>query len=191
MGRPVGRRGESRARVVSAASRLFGRHGVAGTSLQMIADELGVTKAAVYHQFNSKADIVLAAAAPGLEGMERLLVAAEARLTPRDRFETTLDGLVDLALDHRDFAASLRRDPALYELLRTREPFQGFSRRLDRLLIGDHPEPAARVALAAAGGGLMIAGVDPSLTDIDRVTVRRVLFDTARAALAPYAATAP
>ena len=38
----------------SAALELFARRGVSGTSLQDIADHLGVTKAAVYYQFRSK-----------------------------------------------------------------------------------------------------------------------------------------
>ncbi|PRC50878.1 TetR family transcriptional regulator, partial [Mycobacterium sp. ITM-2017-0098] len=35
-------------------------HGVSGTSLQMIADAMGVTKAAVYRQFKTKEEIVIA-----------------------------------------------------------------------------------------------------------------------------------
>ena len=34
-------------RIIEAALRVFTRNGVGGTSLQMIADEIGVTKAAV------------------------------------------------------------------------------------------------------------------------------------------------
>src|SRR5689334_14173118 len=41
-------------RIVDAAVPLFAEHGVGGTSLQMIADAVGVTKAAVYHQFKTK-----------------------------------------------------------------------------------------------------------------------------------------
>ena len=47
-------------RVLDAAFNLIAQHGVSGTSLQMIADEIGVTKAAVYRQFKSKDDIVIA-----------------------------------------------------------------------------------------------------------------------------------
>src|SRR5579862_7894371 len=55
------RAGYSRAqvRVSEAALELFSQHGVGGTSLQMIADALGVTKAAVYHQFKTKDEIVI------------------------------------------------------------------------------------------------------------------------------------
>jgi len=48
-------------RVATAAMELIAEHGVSGTSLQMIADALGVTKAAVYHQFKTKEAIVIAA----------------------------------------------------------------------------------------------------------------------------------
>src|SRR6266700_5080217 len=44
----------AKARIIAAASGLFAEHGVGGTSLQMIADAIGVTKAAVYHQFKAK-----------------------------------------------------------------------------------------------------------------------------------------
>lgn len=186
MAKPVGRRGESRARVLDAALRLFARNGVNGTSLQMIADELGVTKAAVYHQFPSKDEIVLAVANPALDEMERIVSDAEGRSTPAERFDALLDGLVALVLDHREFAATLQRDPETGRLLRDDARFTSITTRFDRVLIGITPQPAARVALAAAGGGLMVAGVDPALAGVDRETVRRVLRDTAAAALEPY-----
>ena len=47
MGRPGAPRGQGRDRVVAAALELFSERGVSGTSLQMIADRLGVGKASV------------------------------------------------------------------------------------------------------------------------------------------------
>ena len=49
-------------RIIEAALVLFAEHGVSGTSLQMIADAIGVTKAAVYQQYNTKDEIILAVA---------------------------------------------------------------------------------------------------------------------------------
>lgn len=54
MAKPVATRGFARERVLDAALDLFAAHGVSGTSLQMIADRPGVTKAAVYYQFHSR-----------------------------------------------------------------------------------------------------------------------------------------
>jgi len=65
-------------RVINAALDLFGRHGVSGTSLQMIADEMGVTKAAVYRQFKTKEEIVIAITEREMSKLEDVLEAAEA-----------------------------------------------------------------------------------------------------------------
>ena len=45
---------EVRTRVLAVATRKFAAHGFDGTSLQAIADEVGVTKPAVLHHFPSK-----------------------------------------------------------------------------------------------------------------------------------------
>ena len=66
-------RSAAQTRVVTAALGLFARHGVNGTSLQMIADELGVTKAAIYHQFPTKDEIVIAAVEVELVKVEAAL----------------------------------------------------------------------------------------------------------------------
>src|SRR5207344_2409641 len=65
-------------RIIDAALDLFAEHGISGTSLQMIADALGVTKAAVYHQYNTKDEIILAVAQVVLAGLELAVNAAEA-----------------------------------------------------------------------------------------------------------------
>src|SRR5262245_40190951 len=65
-------------KTVDVALGLFAHHGVGGTSLQMIADALGVTKAAVYHQFQTKDAIVLAVVEVHLEPVEAIVERAEA-----------------------------------------------------------------------------------------------------------------
>jgi AcrR family transcriptional regulator len=45
---------ERRNLVLGAAARMFESHGFHGTSMQAIADEVGVTKAALYHYVDSK-----------------------------------------------------------------------------------------------------------------------------------------
>lgn len=44
--------------VVRAATRLFKEKGVRGVSLQNIADELGITKGALYHYFSGRDDLL-------------------------------------------------------------------------------------------------------------------------------------
>ena len=94
--------GHTRDRLTAAAVELFTRHSFAGTSLQMIADELGFTKAAIYHHFRTRDQLLLAV----LEPLFAELTAAKADGNPdamkalKARFETArsrrnLDAVVD------------------------------------------------------------------------------------------------
>src|SRR6476646_6194567 len=65
-------------RTLNVAMRLFTEHGVGATSYQMIADALGVTKGAIYHQFKTKDEIIIAVAEMELAKLEDALEAAEA-----------------------------------------------------------------------------------------------------------------
>jgi len=51
---------DTRRRLLEAARRVFLKRGWAGTSLEMIVREAGLTKGAVYSRFKSKADLFLA-----------------------------------------------------------------------------------------------------------------------------------
>ena len=50
----------TRERILNVALELFGAQGYDGTSLRQIAEQLGVTKAALYYHFESKEDILRA-----------------------------------------------------------------------------------------------------------------------------------
>jgi AcrR family transcriptional regulator len=71
-------RSAAQQRILDAALSLIADNGVGGTSLQMIADEVGVTKAAVYHQFKTKEEIVIALTERELGRLDDALEAAEA-----------------------------------------------------------------------------------------------------------------
>jgi len=62
---------DTRTRLIDVAVALFTRHSFAGTSLQMIADELGFTKAAIYHHFRTREQLL--AANHSMEEMARKL----------------------------------------------------------------------------------------------------------------------
>ena len=99
--------------MLDAALELFGEQGVSGTSLQMIADRIGVTKAAVYHQFPSKEEIVMGVLAPALETLRESVEHAERQETAEGRREAMLTALVELTVGHRWLAAILQADPAV------------------------------------------------------------------------------
>ena len=69
-------RGETRQRILDTALRRFAEHGYAGTSVRDLAEELGLTKAAVHYHFAAKGQIVQALLEPMIEqfdgGLARL-----------------------------------------------------------------------------------------------------------------------
>ena len=169
----------AKTRIVNAALELFAAHGVGGTSLQMIADAVGVTKAAVYHQFNTKDEIVLAAAEVDMAKLEAVLDAAEAEAGRPQALDVLLSRLVDLAVDQRRMVSMLQSDPVMVRLLDEHEPFRQQMDRLHHLLVGNDPSADERVLaamLAAAIGG---AG-SPLVGDLDDETLRVNLLDLAR-----------
>jgi AcrR family transcriptional regulator len=55
--------------IMDTARRLFARHGYRGTSLNMIAAEIGVSKAALYHHFPDKDTLYRSLVATGMEAL--------------------------------------------------------------------------------------------------------------------------
>ena len=79
----------------------------------MIADTIGVTKAAVYHQYNTKDEIVLAAAEAELARLEAVVDAAEAEPSRTRARKTLVTGMVDLAVAHRRTVSTILNDPVI------------------------------------------------------------------------------
>jgi AcrR family transcriptional regulator len=180
MARTSQRSGAARERLLAVALDLFARYGVSGTSLQMIADELGVTKAAVYYQFQTKEEIVRAVIAPALDDLTKVTEAAEAQRRRADRLETILSGLVDLIVNNRRLAAIMQADPAIGHLTTSHPAMQALYDRITRLLAGPESDAETLISTVMVSGGLMIVGADPRLAHIDDDTLRRHLLGTAR-----------
>jgi AcrR family transcriptional regulator len=174
------RPGEASGRVLAAALKLFARRGVSGTSLQMIADEIGVTKAAVYQQFQSKDDIVRAVIAPALEQLAEITAAAERQRSRSARAETVLAGIVDLVVDNRRLTAILRSDPVILDPLFQTPQMRDLERRVFDLLAGPDPDPEILVATVMVSGGLMVATTGPNLEGFDDDALRSHLLSNAR-----------
>ncbi|BBX63407.1 TetR family transcriptional regulator [Mycobacterium saskatchewanense] len=167
-------RSPAQRRIMDAALALIAEHGVGGTSLQMIAGAVGVTKAAVYHQFRTKEQIVIALTERELGGLEEALEAAEAQDHPLRARELLLDRVIDLAVERRGAASTLQFDPVVVRLLAEHEPFQRFIQRLYTVLLNDAAEDA-RVAAAVLSGAIAVGVVHPLVADIDDQTLRATL----------------
>jgi AcrR family transcriptional regulator len=170
----------AKGRIVSAAAALFAEHGVGGTSLQMIADAIGVTKAAVYHQFKTKDEIVIAVAEAEMARLELAISAAEAEPDPARARETLVARIVDLAIERRRMESTLTGDPVLVRFFAGHQPFHQAMGRLYRLLMGNEAGRDARVPaamlIAAIGGAVM----HPLVADLDDAALRTQLLRLAR-----------
>ncbi len=172
-------RSAAQTRILDAALKLIGNNGVGGTSLQMIADEIGVTKAAVYHQFKTKEEIVIALTERELGGLEEALEAAEAEDQPRRAREVLLDRGIDLAVQRRGAMSTLQFDPVIVRLLAEHEPFQRFIQRLYSVLVGDAGDDA-RVAAAMLSGAIAVGVMHPLVADIADDVLRSQLIRLTR-----------
>jgi AcrR family transcriptional regulator len=168
-------RSAAQTRILDAALQLIAEHGVGGTSLQMIADAIGVTKAAVYHQFKTKEQIVIALTERELGSLEEALEEAEAHDHRTRAREVLLARVIDLAVERRGVASTLQFDPVIVRLLAEHEPFQQFIQRLYGVLVDDAAEDA-RVTAAMLSGAIAVGVVHPLVADIDDDMLRAQLL---------------
>jgi AcrR family transcriptional regulator len=170
----------AQARIISAALELFARNGVGGTSLQMIADTIGVTKAAVYHQYNTKDEIVLAAAEAELARVQAVVDAAEAEPSQKRARETLVTGIVDLAVAHRRTVSTMLNDPVIARFFADHESFHNVMDRLTRVLMGDHTGHEERVSTAMLIAAISGTVLHPLVAGLDDETLRSQLNQLAR-----------
>jgi AcrR family transcriptional regulator len=172
-------RSAAQTRILDAALQLIAEHGVGGTSLQMIADAVGVTKAAVYHQFKTKEQIVIALTERELGGLEEALEAAESHDHQTEAREVLLNRVVDLAVERRGAASTLQFDPVVVRLLASHKPFQEFIQRLYGVLVGDAGDDG-RVSAAMLSGAIAVGVLHPLVAGIDDDTLRAQLLRITR-----------
>jgi AcrR family transcriptional regulator len=170
----------AQARIVAAASTLFARHGVGGTSLQMIADEIGVTKAAVYHQYKTKDEIILAAAEAELARLTAVIDAAHAQPSPKRARDALVVGIVELAIERRRTVGSILGDPVIAGFFAEHQVFRDVMHRLHVLLMGDERGAAAVVRTVTLIAAINGAVMHPFLVDRDDEVLRAELLRLAR-----------
>jgi AcrR family transcriptional regulator len=170
-------------RILTAALALFSEHGFEGTTLQQIADRLGLTKAALYYHFKSKDELLDALINPALSDLDELLAQHE-RLPPTPaRQRAFLEAYIDFLLTHRALMVYISRDLAVLG----RPPIAGRSRehrvRLEQLVSGTELDFNGHVRVSVAFGGLQAAIVQHP--DAGAEELREALLEAGRALLRP------
>jgi AcrR family transcriptional regulator len=165
---------QTRQQILETAQRLFAELGYDATSLQMIADEMGLTKAAVYYHFRAKSDILHAAMQPGIQRLEVLLDEAAQIRGRRARIEHLVNGFADFLVQHRHYAAMASTDPAAKRNKLDSEQITLAQRALT-LLFGDNPTGAERLAFSVL---FFIPECLPDLADLTDEELRAALQTT-------------
>jgi AcrR family transcriptional regulator len=185
-----GGRGSLAARIVRAASELFDRNGVDGTSLQMIADAAGVGKAAVYYHFKTKDEIVAAVHAHVFAEFYAAIddaEAVEAAHSRADALKALIPRLVRLAVNGRRAFSRVLADPAIAGLTASDEQLTALRHRFERLITGDQPTPERLARAAVVVAAIVGAVLQPSASDLDDETLRfqlsRILWEVVAPAL--------
>jgi AcrR family transcriptional regulator len=164
----------TRQQILETAQRLFTELGYDATSLQMIADEMGLTKAAVYYHFRAKSDILHAAMLPGIQRLEALLDEAAAMRGRRARIERLVNGFVDFLVQNRHYAVMASTDPAAKRDKLHKESDTMRQRALT-LLFGDNPTGGERLSFNTL---FFIPECLPDLVDLTDEELREALRTT-------------
>jgi len=145
-------RTDTRQRIQEVARDLFARQGVQRTSLQDIADELGITKPALYYHFSSREDLVRSILVPLIEEGERFVVDQE-NLGKIDVREL-LEGYFDFHYRHRQDLMLVLAELTMLADLGLVDTVLGWRERLGRLVFGPKPTLAQATRAVVAFGGL-------------------------------------
>jgi len=145
-------RSDTRQRIQEVARDLFARQGVQRTSLQDIADELGITKPALYYHFSSREDLVRSILVPLIEEGERFVVDLE-NLGKIDVREL-LEGYFDFHYRHRQDLMLVLAELTMLADLGLVDTVLGWRERLGRLVFGPKPTLAQATRAVVAFGGL-------------------------------------
>ncbi len=173
---------ETRQRLLDVAVDLFTRHSFAGTSLQMIADEMGFTKAAIYYHFRTREELLAAVVEPIFDQLRDIITAAEAQRGANARAEHMLRGYAELAVANRALVSVLACDPSVISLLRDQPEWADLINRQLALLAGAEPEPGGLIRATVALAGISSA-VGPAWITVDDDDLLAHLLDTGRRTL--------
>ncbi len=169
-----GRPGHDQAAVLRAAIDLFNRKGYDATSIGDVAEELGVTKSAVYHHVPSKEHLLSEALDEALTGLEAAVsAAAGADGSAYERLRGVVRHSVEVLVEHQPAVTLLLRVHGNSE---TEKAALARRRRIDARL--------AELVGRAAGEGALRADLDPEL-------VSRLLFGMVNSLVEWYRPSGP
>lgn len=150
-----------RERTIEAAAQLFYERGYEKTTLEAVADQLGVTKPFIYLHFKSKAELLAEICSRGVRASLQALDAAMALdASPTRKLEQLSRDFLTVVLNHQRHIAILTREEKSLEphdFQRLSSERRAFDSKLAQLLMdgvkaGDFVVSDPNVASLAIGG---------------------------------------
>jgi AcrR family transcriptional regulator len=168
----------TRAQILETALSLFASQGYDSTSLRQIAEQQGLTKAALYYHFPAKELLLLELTRPFLDGLSALITEHRALDVPQPG--ALLNSYLDLFIDHLEVLGLLARDPATLHHPDIGQRVRALVQGITQLLAG--PEPSSERAVRAACA-LGVINAIPQMPADALVTSRSTILAAALNAL--------
>lgn len=161
---------DTRSRILDAALELFSEHGFEGTTLQQVADRLGLTKAALYYHFHSKDDLLSALREPAVTECDGLLDAYELMPETPARRRKFVEAYLDFLMHHRRWIAYIFSDLTTLAHPAIRAGTEERRARMEALLAGaDRDDFSAQIRAAMVFGGMHAVVVQYPAADAEQL----------------------
>src|SRR4051812_9964297 len=162
-----GRPGYDQQSVLRIAVDVFNRHGYDATSMGILAENLGISKSAIYHHVPSKGDLLKLALDHALGGLEAILEQPQATSGAADaRLEFVLRQTVAVLVDRLPFVTLLLRLRGNTEIERDAlERRRAFDRIVTDLVRAAEEEGDVRPDVDPALTSRLLFGTVNSLTE--------------------------
>ncbi|POH62279.1 hypothetical protein C3B61_15450 [Cryobacterium zongtaii] len=156
---------QAKQRILEVAGTMFAEHGYDGTSMQDVATELGLTRAALYYHYSSKADILSEIIEAETSQFLATLETISAIKSRTARMDATITALVAAGLNQRLRIVFLVSDPAVSALPSPANGRPDVFDRVAKVIYSETPTPEQVFAVTAAFMSFAAISTFPHLTD--------------------------
>ncbi|ROZ65735.1 TetR/AcrR family transcriptional regulator [Kocuria soli] len=167
-----GRPGYDREQLLQVCVQVFNEHGYDATSMGKLAEELGITKSAIYHHVASKEELLELALNRALDALEaEYQRVQDQKLDAVDQLEAVLRGTVRVLVEQMPYVTLLLRlrgnsEVEMAALQRRRQ----FTRQLGELITRAQEDGQIRQDVSAVAAPRLLLGMVNSLVDWYRPT---------------------
>jgi len=163
---------QAKQRILELAARMFAERGYDGTAMQDVAQELGLTRAALYYHYASKADILREIIDAETSRFFATLDTIGTLGSRSARVDATIAALVGAGLNQRRRIVFLIADPAAGALSNPENGRPDVFDRVAKVIYGATPTPEQMFAVNAA---FMLFAAVPSFAHLSDEQLSTIL----------------